>query len=91
MSETNAQEVKIAVLENEIKGLREQHKAHKDDITKSLSDLAYKVFDSINGIRTDIKDIYSFINKSKGGIAALVLAASAIGGAVTAILTHFLK
>ncbi|MEI6730596.1 MAG: hypothetical protein WCL30_04990 [Pseudomonadota bacterium] len=91
MSDASEQQIKIAVLESEIRGLREQHKAHKDDITKSLSDLADKVFDAISGIRTEIKDIYAFINRSKGGIAALVLLASAIGGAVTAILTHILK
>jgi len=91
----NEQDIKIAVMQNQIEGLREQHKAHKEEITRSLSDLADKVFESINGIRTDIKDIYEFINRSKGSVAALLLCSSALGGIVVAVvswaLTRFIK
>ena len=91
----NPQDIKIAVMESQIEGLREQHKAHKEEITKSLTDLADKVFNSITGIRDDIKDIYEFINRSRGGVAALLLVSSCVGGTVVAVvswaLTHFLK
>lgn len=89
------QDIKIAVMQSQIEGLREQHRAHKEEITRSLSDLADKVFQSINGIRTDIKDIYEFINRSRGSVAALMLCASALGGVVVAVvswgLAKFLK
>lgn len=87
----NEQDIKIAVMESQIEGLREQHKSHKEEITKSLS----AVTEAINGIREDIKQIYEFVNKSRGSIAATILGASAIGGIVvavaTAIIGHFIK
>lgn len=85
------QDLKIAVMENEIKGLREQHKAHKDEITLSLN----QVWGVVKEIRTDIKNIFEFINRSRGGLYVAILAASVIGGVVvafvSAILGHFLK
>lgn len=82
-------------MQSQIEGLREQHKSHKEEITKSLADLADKVFVAIGGIRNDIKDIYEFINRSRGSIAALMLCASALGGIVVAVvswaLAKFLK
>ena len=83
----NEQDIKIAVMQSQLEGLREQHKALKEEITNSLSDLADKVFNSINGIREDIKDIYEFINRSKGGVAALLLGSSALGGVVVAVVS----
>lgn len=92
---TDDQDIKIAVMQSQIEGLREQHKSHKEEITKSLADLADKVFVAIGGIRNDIKDIYEFINRSRGSIAALMLCASALGGIVVAVvswaLAKFLK
>jgi hypothetical protein len=89
------QDIKIAVMQTQIEGLREQHKSHKEEITRSLANLADKMFDSINGIRSDIKDIYEFVNRSKGSLAALLLCASALGGVVVAVtswvLARFLK
>ena len=81
------QDIKIAVMQSQIEGLREQHKSHKEEITKSLSELADKVFQSINGIRDDIKDIYEFINRSRGSVATLLLSASALGGVVVAVVS----
>lgn len=89
------QDIKIAVMQSQIEGLREQHRSHKEEITRSLSELADKVFLSIGGIRADIKDIYEFINRSRGSVAALLLGASALGGVVVAVvswaLARFLK
>jgi hypothetical protein len=89
------QDIKIAVMQTQIEGLREQHKSHKEEITRSLCDLADKMYSSINGIRSDIKDIYEFINRSRGGIVVLLLCASALGGVVVAVvswaLTRFIK
>ena len=89
----NSAETKIAVMQTQIEELRAQHREHKEEITKTLNDLANKVFSSINDIRDDIKDIYEFI--SRGTAAALLMCASALGGVVVAVvswaLTRFLK
>lgn len=84
------QDVKIAVLENEVRGLREQQKAHKEEITKAISDLAEKFFEQVGDISDDIKDIYQFINQSKGYLAAVVLGGSILGGAVVAIASKIM-
>lgn len=85
------QDVKIAVLENEVAGLREQHKAHKQEITHTLNSLRDSVSESIDGIREDIKKIYEFVNQSKGYYAAVLIIASIIGGSVVAISTAIIN
>ena len=95
MQQLDERDVKIAVMQNEIAGLREQHKAHKEEITVALSNLTEKVFESINGIRSDIKEIYAFINHSKGSIAAWFIAASAFGAVIFSLIgvliNHYFK
>lgn len=82
-------------MQSELNGLREQHKSHREDISRSLEDLADKVFSSITGIHDDIKNIYEFINRSKGSLAALLLFASVLSGIVVAVvswgLTRFIS
>ena len=89
------QDVKIAVLENEVAGLREQHKAHKIETVASLDKLTDAVFDAIKALRDDVKNIYEFINKSKGYVLACMLLCSILAGLISAILpiviTHFWK
>ena len=85
------QDVKIAVLEREVAGLREQHRAHKEEISQSLREVAVNFFDSIKEIRTDIKNIYEFINRSKGALAFLILCSSALGGIVVAVVSWGLE
>jgi hypothetical protein len=89
------QDVKIAVLEREVAGLREQHKDHKTEMVNSLNKLTDAVFDAIKTLREDVKDIYEFINKSKGYVVAMMLVCSVVGGSVAAILpviiTHYWK
>jgi len=84
-------DVKIAVMQSQIEGLREQHKVHKEEITFALNNLADRVFDSINGIRTDIKDIYGFINHSRGMMAALLFCASTLGGLMSWMMGKFFR
>jgi len=84
-------DVKIAVMQSQIEGLREQHTAHKEEITKSLSNLADRVFDSINGMRTDIKDIYEFINHSRGLIAALLISSSILSELIFVLFSWILE
>ncbi len=89
------QDVKIAVLEREVAGLREQHKEHKTEMVLALKELSTEFFESINALRVDIKYIYEFINKSKGYFFAMMIICSVIGGSIAAIfpiiVTHFWK
>jgi hypothetical protein len=88
------QDIKIAILEKEVAGLRELYSVQREEIRQSLREVADEFFDSIKEIHSDIKSIYEFINQSKGGIAALMFSASAVGGVVVAVvswgLTKFL-
>lgn len=92
---TESNDIKIAVLEHEVAGLREQHKAHKQEITRSLREIADGFAASLGEIRADIKSIYEFIHQSRGGAAMLLLCSSALGGVVVAVVSwglgRFLK
>lgn len=79
--------IQIAVLENEVSGLREQHKNHKIETVQAIDKLTVAVFDAIDGIRLEIKNIYEFINKSKGWAAAVILLSSILGGTMVAVVT----
>ena len=81
------QDIKIAVLERELAGLREQHKEHKEEIKQALDKVANVFFENLKEMRTDIRSIYDFINQSKGSIATLMLMASALGGVVVAVVS----
>ena len=81
------QDIKIAVLVREVAGLREQHRAHKQEITQSLHEISDNFSLSLREIRMDIKNIYEFINRSKGGIATLIFSASTLGGIVVAVVS----
>jgi len=76
-------EVRVAVLETRMDALEKARKSDTDNL-----------LEAVDGIRADIKDIYEFINKSKGSIASLILIASGVSGTVVAVvswaLTHFL-
>jgi hypothetical protein len=83
----DVQDVKIAVLERELAGLREQHKEHKEEIKTALDKVAGVFFDNLKEMRNDIRNIYEFINQSRGSIATLMLLASALGGVVVAVVS----
>ncbi len=81
------QDIKIAVLEREVQGLREQHRAHKEEITQSLREVAESFHDNLKEIRNDIKNIFEFINRGKGGFAVILLLSSTLSGIVVAVVS----
>ena len=87
---TDPYEVKIAVLERELEGLREQHKEHKEEIKQVIDKIAGVFYDNLKEMRTDIRNIYEFINRSRGGIAVIMLIGSALGGVVVAVVSWWL-
>lgn len=77
-------ETRMAVIETKVDSLEAEHRRSNGAL-----------LEAVEAIREDIKEIFEFINKSKGGIAALLLGASVITGTVVSVvswfLTHFLK
>lgn len=62
---------RIVVLEVELRGLREQQKAHAAETRESLRELDLKV-----------DDIITIMNKGKGAFAFALMAAGAVGGLI---------
>ena len=62
---------------------------------RSLIDRIERLEEERKALGSDIKDIYEFVNRSKGSLAALLLCASALGGVVVGVvswlLARFLK
>jgi hypothetical protein len=71
---TNSPETKIAVLQAEVFGLREQHKEQSNILRNELQDL-----------KSEVKGISMQINKREGAISALLLVASFVGGLVALV------
>lgn len=72
--------VKIAVLEEQVKGIREQQYAHAKDTRER--------FDVMDG---KLDELLSMLNKGKGAYAVLFLLSGAIGAAVIKLGTVFLS
>lgn len=72
MAEEVSNSVKIAVLEEQIRGLREQQKIHAEATHKSLINLTEK-----------IDRLFEVMNRGKGAFAASVALAGVFGAAVT--------
>lgn len=76
-------ETRMAVMENRLDTLEEEHDRSNGNLLLA-----------VEAIRKDIKEIFEFINRSKGGITALILAASVITGTVVSVvswvLAHFI-
>lgn len=83
--------IKIAVLEREIAGLREQHKEHKEEIKAALERVTGAFYDNLKEMRNDIRSINEFINRSRGSMATLMLIGSALGGIVVAVVSWLLS
>lgn len=64
--------VEIAVLKEQISGLREQHRAHSESTSKRF-----------DGVESKIDQLLEGFNKSRGIGIALVIAAGIIGAALS--------
>lgn len=71
--------VKIAVLEEQIRGVREQQKAHNDSTQRRFDELGEK-----------LDDLTAIMNRGKGAYAASMIFAGAIGATVLAVFGWFL-
>lgn len=72
-------ETRIAVLESELKGLREQHKYHAESTNKKIDGLAEKV----DGLCT-------VMNRGKGAFAVSMAIATLVGGTVISMIIRII-
>lgn len=61
--------IKIAVVETELKGLREQQKSHADEMREGMKE-----------IRSDVAELMAIMNRGRGAFAASMAVAATIGG-----------
>jgi hypothetical protein len=73
-------EVKIAVMEEQIRGLREQHKVHSLETKRDIGELSKKV-----------DNLITIMNKGKGAYAVAIVIAGAVGVAAYAIIGKVLS
>ncbi len=71
MDENTMNSIKIAVLEEQVKGIREQQSAHAKDTRERFDDVSHK-----------LDELLAMLNKGKGAYAVLFLLSGAIGAAV---------
>ena len=76
MSDKNV-EVKVAVVEEQIKGLRAQHKAQSDRINARLLEL-----------ETSITDLLALMNKGKGAYALMVMISAGLGAVLIKVISY---
>lgn len=72
--------IDIAVLKEQISGLREQQKAH-----------AQKTDERFSGIDTKLEILINTMNRGKGIFAASLFLAGIIGGAIMNVIHFFMK
>lgn len=68
MSTDQSNTIKIAVLETEMKGLREQQKSHAEETKVAIANVA-----------KDVKDVMAIMNRGKGAYTASLVIAGGIG------------
>jgi hypothetical protein len=76
MDDKMATDVEIAVIKEQMGGLREQQKAH-----------ATETKDAIASVAKDVKDLTAIMNRGKGAYAASMAFAGAIGAALVAVFS----
>lgn len=89
---TDLQEIKVAVLEREVFMLREQLEKHKGEDREMFKNIWTELRDGLDAVQKDLREIFAFINNSKGRDAIRMALASGTGGLIVAVvpwvLTH---
>jgi len=70
--------IKIAVLEEQLKGLRSQQKAHSDEMRHAISDL-----------RSDMQDVLAMMNKGRGALWGFSLLGGVLGAGAIKFMGRF--
>lgn len=89
------QDVKIAVLDTKIEGIREQQKAHADNNDQKFE----RMFDYLKPVNewviqnkelpSQVKTLWDFHQQNKGFLSATRLLTAAIGGTIVALADFF--
>lgn len=69
--------IQVAVLAEQMNGLREQQKSHAETTTREISSL-----------KADIKLLLEALNKGKGAYTTSLIVAGSLASALTWLLTH---
>lgn len=78
-------EIKVAVLEEQIKGLREQHKSHAEKTDKRFDDLSEKIEKRFDELSKQNGSIQKDINEGKGAYKFAVFVWSLISSILSSI------
>lgn len=82
--------IKIAVVEEQVRGVREQQAAHAKD-TRERFDLTNNKIDNMDG---KIDELLTSLNKGKGAYAMLVIMSGLVGAVVIKVagaVIHWMK
>jgi hypothetical protein len=77
---TEHNHVRIAVLEAELRGLREQHRAHAESTQQA-----------IRALSEDVKALVAVMNRGKGAFGFAMLIAGTLGAAAVALVDYILR
>ncbi len=80
MPNTPEGQVRIAVLESELRGLREQQREHAKETKDSIANLTRKV-----------EELTEIMNKGKGAFSFAMLVAALIGSFITTGINYFIE
>ncbi len=91
------QDVKIAVLDTKIEGIREQQKAHADNSDKKF-DRMFEYLKPVNEwviqnkeLPERVKILWDFHHQNKGFLSATRLLTASVGGCIVAAADFFLR
>lgn len=87
MDDNISNAIKIAVVEEQVKGVREQQAAHAKD-TRERFDLTNNKIDTLDA---KIDELLASLNKGKGAYAMLVIMSGLIGAVVIKVGTIFVQ
>ncbi len=79
MPNTPEGQVRIAVLEAELRGLREQQREHAKETKESIALLTRK-----------IEELTEIMNKGRGAFSFAMLVAAVVGSFITAIINYLI-
>lgn len=78
MTEEKDNAIEIAVVKEQISGLREQHKSQTEDMKRS-----------IDALSKDVKELVGTMNRGKGAFGFAMVLAAGMGGVASKVIDYF--
>lgn len=86
---TDSPEIRVAVLEAQVLGLREQQKAHAEKTDEKIEKLSRKVEEKTEKLSAKMDVVLEHLNKGRGAFAMALFASGAIGAYLAKIIEIF--